>query len=88
MSVPSTVAKCPVVPVGACRWAYRDYVIVYEPPPIPLRNSDYQWRHVDYDPTPTDSYGPPGDHRAGASASLALAMTDIDEQIEEFEAAQ
>ena len=56
---------------------YRGYWIEYDPPPIPLRTSDWKWSH--------DGYDGPGDHRAGYSPSLEEAKADIDEQIEENE---
>lgn len=58
---------------------YRGYIIRYAPPPIPIRTSDWQFEHDDYDPTPYEIGGPPGDHRAGYGASIEDCMAQIDE---------
>lgn len=58
-------------------YRYRGYRIEYDPPPIPIRTSDWAWAHKDY--------GGPGDPRSGYSASFEAAKADIDEQIAEGE---
>jgi hypothetical protein len=60
---------------------YRDYLIRCDPPPIPDRRYDWEWRHVDYDGDPESS-----DDRAGRCASLAEAVLAIDSQMAEAEA--
>ena len=56
---------------------YRGYHIEYDPPPIPIRTSDWAWSHEGYDG--------PEDPRSGYSPSLEAAKADIDEQIAEWE---
>lgn len=45
----------------AISWMFGEWIIDYDPPPIPLRNCDYQFRHKDYDE---------GDSRHGSARSL------------------
>lgn len=49
---------------------YRNWQITYDPPPIPVRNCDWQFWHEDYDG--------PEDNRCGYAASLADAKAEID----------
>lgn len=65
------------------RVLYRNFIITYEPPPIPVRSMDWQWAHEDYDGAP-DSY----DGRFGYSISLREAKADIDNWYEEQEKEQ
>lgn len=53
---------------------YRDFHIVYSPPPIPYRGSDWQYWHDDYDGAP-DAH----DNRYGHCASEAECHAEIDE---------
>jgi len=53
---------------------YRNYTIVYDPPPIPTRACDWQFVHNEFDGA-SDS----GDHRGGSAASLAAAKAAIDD---------
>lgn len=62
---------------------YRGYTIEYRPPPIPLRDCDWEYVHQDYDGGPWDSYGPPMDDRCGWAASLEDAKRAVDELIAE-----
>ncbi len=55
---------------------YRDYVIIYDPPPIPIRRFDWSWAHEDFDGS-TDG----NDRRCGSSVSVEAAKRDIDELI-------
>lgn len=55
------------------RIEYRGFVITYDPPPIPVRDYDWQWMSDDYDGAPDST-----DDRAGRSASLEAAKADID----------
>lgn len=50
---------------------YRGFRIHYDPPPIPVRDCDWQWVHVDYDG--------PEDNRYGHAPSFEAAKADIDE---------
>jgi excisionase family DNA binding protein len=54
---------------------YRGYTITHNPPPIPMRNCDYQFAHNEYDG--------PEDRRCGAAPSLDYAKAEIDEQIDD-----
>ena len=56
---------------------YRNYIITYDPPPIPTRACDWQFAHQDFDGA-SDS----GDNRAGSAASLDDAKDQIDDMIE------
>lgn len=53
---------------------YRGYTIAYDPPPIGVRDCDWQFSHKDYDGAP-DS----GDVRSGAACSLNQAKDCIDD---------
>lgn len=53
--------------------AYRGYHIQYDPPPIPIRNADWQFHHDDYDGA-EDSRDP----RCGFAASEAECREQID----------
>ena len=55
---------------------YRGYHIRFDPPPIPIREFDWQWHHDDFDGAPDGN-----DNRCGASASIEAAEAAIDEQI-------
>ena len=55
---------------------YKGYSILYDPPPIPLRNMGWQFYHDDYDGAPDSNDG-----RSGSGASIA----DCKEQIDEME---
>ncbi len=57
---------------------YRNFIINYDPPPIPVRDHDYHWVHEDYDG--------PEDSRLGSSASLKAAFAEIDLWYEEHSA--
>lgn len=48
-----------------------NYTITYDPPPIPLRQFDYLWAHIDYDG--------PEDPRCGRAASPEACMEAIKE---------
>jgi hypothetical protein len=61
----------PISEGSPSKMMYRNYVIVYQPPPIPARNFDYQFCH--------DSYDGPGDNRCGFAGSLEDAKAKIDE---------
>ncbi len=62
------------------RISYRGYWISYNPKPVPASMGvDWDWRHEDYDGAPDGN-----DRRAGCSACLEAAKSDIDEQIEEM----
>lgn len=50
---------------------YRNFLIHHEPPPIPYRGADWQFRHKDYDG--------PEDGRCGTAPSLEEAKARIDE---------
>lgn len=50
---------------------YGEYVITYNPKPIPDRTHDYDWVHQDYDG--------PGDPRAGTAPSIQQAIHAIEE---------
>jgi len=52
---------------------YRGYRIVKDPPPIPVRDFDWQFAHVDFDGAP-DS----GDNRCGEAVSLSAAIAEIE----------
>lgn len=63
---------------------YRGYTIHYDPPPIPLRSSDWAFVHDDYDGAPIHSESDDcPDHRCGFGASVEDCKQQIDEQIEE-----
>lgn len=50
---------------------YRGFRVWFEPPPIPVRDCDWHWTHVDYDG--------PEDGRCGHAASLEGARAEIDD---------
>jgi len=52
----------------------RDWVIQYDPKPIPDRRHDFSFHHVDFDGAP-DS----GDNRCGTASSAADAIQQIQE---------
>ena len=56
---------------------YRDFIITYDPPPIPVRNCDWHYYHKDIDLD---------DNRYGHCASLDECKAEIDEWYEEQEA--
>ena len=51
-----------------------EYVIEYRPPPIPVRSSDWQFSHIDFDGAP-DS----GDRRCGTGESFEQCVEFINE---------
>jgi hypothetical protein len=53
---------------------YRGYEIYYDPPPIPVRDHDYRFYHLDYDG--------PEDRRCGTGPNAADCKTQIDEMEE------
>lgn len=55
---------------------YRDFVITFYAPPIPIRKWDWHWQHKDFDLD---------DNRCGHSASLEEAKADIDALYEDQE---
>jgi hypothetical protein len=60
---------------------YRDkWAIHYDPPPIPLRQFDWHYRHDDFDGAPDA-----GDDRYGHCASLEECKAAIDEYIADHE---
>ncbi len=64
---------------------YRNYIIKYDPPPIPIRSCDWQFCHEDYDGAPNETGGPPADHRSGFAPTLEDAKCLIDEMIDDEE---
>ena len=52
---------------------YRGFHITYDPPPIPLRNSDWQYWHDDY-----DGADDANDDRHGSAKSLNDCRDEID----------
>lgn len=52
---------------------YRGWHIRHDPPPIPVRNCDWQFWHDDYDGAPDAS-----DNRFGYAPSLDAAKAEID----------
>lgn len=57
---------------------YRNWNINYDPPPIPSRDCDWHFAHVDFDGAPDAN-----DNRCGHAASLEAAKAEIDAWIEE-----
>jgi len=57
-------------PQGEREMRYRDYVIEWNPKPIPTRKHDWDFVHDDYDG--------PGDRRCGTAASIVAAKVEID----------
>ena len=53
------------------------YTVQYNPPPIPMRNCDFQFAHTDYDG--------PGDPRCGCGPDLETCLAKILEIEEEYE---
>ena len=53
---------------------YRNYIITYDPPPIPTRQFDYQFVHDDY-----DGADDANDRRAGHAESPDACRSAIDE---------
>lgn len=60
--------------------AYLDWLIRYDPKPVPTPNYDWNFWHKDYDGA-EDS----GDFRCGSCASLSECMNEIAVRIEEGE---
>ena len=58
---------------------YRGYRVEYWPPPIPVRDHDWSFWHLDYDGA-DDAH----DSRYGWAASEEEAHRAIDEQLEEL----
>lgn len=54
---------------------YRDYIIEYNPKPIPDRSCDYDWFPEDYDG--------PEDGRGGTAGTVEEAERMVDEEIDE-----
>ena len=52
---------------------YRGYRIYFDPPPIGIRTSDWQFVHEDYDGSPDGN-----DHRCGDGATLQDCKDSID----------
>ena len=59
---------------------YRGYSIWFDPKPIPHRDFDFDFAHVDYDGAPDG-----GDKRSGHGASVSDCQDQIDEIIYEEE---
>lgn len=55
--------------------SYGNWLISYNPPPIPARNCDWQFCHKDFDGAEDAC-----DDRYGSAASLLAAMSDIDDR--------
>ena len=49
---------------------YKDYFIFHNPKPIPIRDVDWDWVHIDYDG--------PEDDRCGVGASVMDCKNEID----------
>lgn len=79
-----------VTSTGQSTWAYRGCVIEQrwkDPRPGYRAQPDtFVWWHEDYDGAPMETGGPPGDNRCGAAQTLAEAIEDIDETLDEGEA--
>jgi len=58
--------------------SYRGYIITFDPPPIPVRTSDYHYVHSDF-------CCPECDNRHGSCGSVLECMEEIDQIIEEEE---
>ena len=63
---------------------FEDWIVSYWKKPIPIRTLDWEIVHKDYDPTPLDSGGPPGDDRFFQGPTLA----DVWQQVIEYNEAQ
>lgn len=72
--------------MSAGKIAYRNWWIVYAPPPIPTRNCDWQFWHDDYDGAPTFGDEGPADNRCGSAPSLEAAKAEIDDWHEDQDA--
>ena len=55
---------------------YKNWVITYNPKPIPDRSHDYDFTHKDYDG--------PGDNRASTARSMEEAKFEIDNWKENY----
>jgi hypothetical protein len=62
------------------------WFIVYDQPPIPIRSSDWQFVHEDYDGAPNEPGGPPADNRCGTGPTMESCIERIKEIEEELEA--
>jgi len=67
---------CENTPENADEW-----IVSYWQKPIPVRSMDWEIVHKDYDPTPLDSDGPPGDDRFFTGPTLL----DVWHQAMEYE---
>lgn len=54
---------------------YKDFIISFDPLPVPILTMDWDWCHKDYDG--------PGDNRCGRASSEAAAKQAIDDFLEE-----
>ena len=59
---------------------YRGYLIDYDPPPIPVRDCDWQYAHKDFDGAPDGC-----DHRCGFAPTYQACVEAIDDLIEDEE---
>jgi hypothetical protein len=59
---------------------YRNYVIYYDPPPIPSRTCDWHYYHEDYDGAEDAN-----DHRCGSGPSEQWCKNEIDAALAENE---
>lgn len=59
---------------------YRDYIIEYNPPPIPVFTHDWAFCHKDFDGAP-DS----GDYRCGTGEDIEDCKHQIDAMEEEWD---
>lgn len=57
---------------------YKDFIISYDPPPIPDRTCDWQFVHRDFDGAPDGL-----DHRCGRAASMEGCKAEIDDLVSE-----
>lgn len=62
------------------RVEYRDFVITYNPTPIPDRQFDWQYEHKDFDGAPDA-----GDRRYGHCRSANACKNEIDEYYDDIE---
>ncbi len=70
--------------MSALRETYRDFIINYDPPPIPVRCCDWQFWHKDFDGAPNNPGEGPGDNRCGSAGSLDDAKLEIDMILEDW----
>lgn len=63
-----------VVPDAKLPVKYGNWLIDYNPPPIPVRNCDWQFWHKDF-----DGAEDAGDNRCGHSSTLIDCMNEIDD---------